>query len=131
MHCPVQEPNRKVDNLTIANLCSYSQSCTAANWDISVKCLSQRHNRVLCPVWESTSSLVRFVRALKSNRKVAGSFNARTGHFVYLEKTLNAMIPKSGGVAHWEMHRCVHGKITLHLYSHNQAKQSIRRGGPV
>ena len=43
IHCSSQKPI--VTNLTIANLRSYQLSCTAASWDDSIKCLSQRHNR--------------------------------------------------------------------------------------
>ena len=40
----------KVDNFAVANLRSYPLRCTAASWDISIKCLSQEHNSVLYTV---------------------------------------------------------------------------------
>ena len=39
----------KVNNLAIANLRSYSLSCTAASWDMSTKCPKGQNN----PVWAS------------------------------------------------------------------------------
>ena len=51
------ETESRVDNLAIANLHSYPSHVTAIRSDDSVKCLTQRHNKVLCLVWVSNMLL--------------------------------------------------------------------------
>ena len=59
---PVQK--LRVNNLAIANLCSYPMKCNASCWDDSAKCLSQERNSALCTVWALNQQL----STLRSNR---------------------------------------------------------------